>query len=170
MQCKSFRILVESERLDSNYLCTLRLSSQGFIPLDEVQVLADQNGLLFLIADLYPFHDDAMFRPLRIFAFLVNGSCHINRVAQENRQDETHVVVAIRHRARIDIARGHSNGDTQNQRAVRDSPPERLCPAPRFIHMMRVEIAGLPGMQNYIRFGNGSAAGSSLIADPVLLK
>jgi hypothetical protein len=80
-------------------------------------------------------------------------------VPNEYRAGEAEAVISIGHRNLVDRTRGQPYGNAEDQRAVRDPFLKGLRPAPFFIHVMREEITGLPGMNNNIRFRN-SATGS----------
>ena len=109
-------------------------------------MIAGEHGLAILIADFERFYHDAMIGSLRVAALFSDGRSYMDRIAQEDGADEAHAVVSIGYCAWIDVARGHANRDTQNQRAVGDSPAKWLRAAPGLIHVVRIKIAGLTGM------------------------
>jgi hypothetical protein len=108
--------------------------------------------------------------PLWIFALLLNRGADIDCVTYEDRPYKTHAIVTVRHCARIDVACGHSNGHAQNQGAVSDSALKGLRKTPGFIHVMRIEVSGLTGVQDDVSFSHCSPARRAPISDCVLLQ
>ena len=86
-----------------------------------------------------------------------------DRVADEDRLDEAELIVAIGHRVGIDVARGLSDADAENQRAVRNAPFKGLGLAPLRIHVVGVEITRLPGVHDDVRLGDRAAGGCGVV-------
>ena len=57
----------------------------------------------------------------------------------------------------IDITRTETHGNSENQSAVGDASSEFLSLTPLGIHMMRIEITALPGVQHDVGFGYSPA-------------
>src|SRR5215471_8247829 len=126
--------------------------------------------MMFLVANLDCFDNNAMIGPLRIFALFADCCSNVDRVTDKDGADKTHAIISIGHRMRVDIVRCHSHGNAEDERAVSNPSPKRLRIAPSFIHMMRMEIASLAGMKNDIGFSNGATGRNALIAHFVLFK
>src|ERR1700744_5831987 len=92
-------------------------------------------------------------------AFLFDGHTDVQGIADEDWFEKAESVVSIAKGFRVDFPRGHAHGHAENQSAVRDSLSERLRLAPFGIHVMRIEVTRLAGMDNEVRFGDGSAQG-----------
>jgi hypothetical protein len=81
-------------------------------------MLANQHVLVFLVRNLEEFHDDPVARAARMVPLILDCRRGADRVANENRLDESQAIVAVGHRARIDRARRHAHPDAEDQGAV----------------------------------------------------
>src|SRR5258708_21617456 len=125
--------------------------------LDHQQMLAGQPNLVVLIEDFTEFNDYAIPRPLDVIALLFDPVFHANGVADEYRPDETQAIISVREGQWIYEPSGHAHRHAEDQCAVSGAASEFLGLAPLRIHMVRVEIARLTGVQNDVRFGDGTA-------------
>ena len=68
----------------------VNLDAEGSIPpLDEVQMLANQHVLVVLVRNLEEFHDDPVARTARMVPLILDCRRGADRVANENRLDES---------------------------------------------------------------------------------
>src|SRR6266702_587344 len=117
-------------------------------------MLRDQHRLPTLVYHFQSFDNNAVCRTLHILAHLLDRRAHVNRIVQEDWPDEAQTVVSVTHRARIDLTCSHAHSYAEHQGAVRHPLPERLRPAPLRIHVVRIEVARLPGVQHDVGLGN----------------
>src|SRR5215204_2080374 len=110
-----------------------------------------------------------MVGPL-VLPFLGDRHPRRDRVANEDGFDESQPVIAVREGDRIDGARGHADGDAEYQGTVGDPLPELLGLAPLRVHVVRVEVAGLPSVQHDVGFGDRPPQCQPLGAQLVLLE
>ena len=145
------------------------LSRRGAL-FDEKQVVANQHGFASLIRHLASFDHHAVSRAPRIFSLFGNCHFHVERVADVDRFDEPEPVVPIRHGAWVHDLGGHTHRNAEDEGSVRNAVAEGLSPAPFFVHVVRVEVAGLAGVDHDVGFRDGPPGGDTGVAGLVVLK
>src|SRR6516225_4735871 len=121
-------------------------------------MLADQYGLTLLIDYLAGLDHDSMVRPLRVIALFLDRDLHVQSVSNKDGVYEAQTVVSVRHSMRVDDTCCHTDPDAEDQCPVRNPMSKRLRTAPFLIHVVRIEISRLAGMQNNVRLGDRSSA------------
>ncbi len=142
----------------------------GGSPFHEQQVFAREDGFATLIEGLAGFNHDSVRGPFRVESFLLDRHNDVDRISDKHRLNETEAVVAIGHSPRIDGVRRESDGDAENQSAVRHALAKWLRAAPFGVHVVGVEIAGLAGVNDNIGLGDRPAARLAALIDRVILK
>jgi hypothetical protein len=127
-------------------------------------VVGYEDGFAALVEDFEGFDDDAVCGPLRIFAQLFDRDADMDGVVEEDGLDEAETIVAIAHGAGIDGSGCHADCDAEDQSSMGHALAEGLGAAPLGVHVMRIEVAGLARMQDYIGFCDGSADGFAACA------
>jgi len=125
----------------------------------EQKMLGDEDGFIALVDYVESFDDDTVRGALGVFAELFDGDVDANGVVEEHGFHETEAVVAVTHGAGIDGASGHADGYAEDEGAVGDALAEGLGLAPLGIHVMRVEVTGLAGVEDDVGFSDGAADG-----------
>ena len=136
----------------------------------EQQMFADQHGFVPLVQNRARLHYDALLQTFRVVTLLFDCHGHPDGVSDENRFYETEPVIPVGHSVWVDFARGHSHSNAEDQRPVSQALPERLCFAPFCIHVMRIEITGLSGMDYDIGFRDRAPARLALLARNVVFE
>lgn len=129
-----------------------------------------KDGFASLVRNLKRFHDDAVISSFRIIALFTDGHTSADRVIQKDWLDETQTVISIAHRTRVNLSGRHAHADGKDQSAVSNALFERLRAAPLSVHMMRVKIARLTGVQDDIGFSDCSSGGLSCIPSNVVFE
>ena len=132
-------------------------------------MFAREDGFLVLVENFHQLahHAEA---GLFVFALFLDGHAHADGVADEHRLDEPQPVVAVRKRLGINHPRCHADGHAEDERAVRDALFKILGFAPFRVHVVRIKITGLTGVQHDVRFRNGAAHGFTGSADDVVFE
>ena len=125
-------------------------SIQFISTFHQKQMFGHQHCLVALIQHFKRFHNDAVLPALRIVSFLLDMDSGAYGVVQEYRLHEAEAVISITHGARINLARGHAHGNTEDKGPVRHSPTKRLCSAPLSVHVVGIKVARLSRMKNHI--------------------
>ncbi len=132
-------------------------------------MLARKHGFIVLIEDFHQLADHAM-RWFFVVVLFLDRHANADGIANKNGLDETQAVIAVGKRLGIDRARRHANRDAEDQRAVRDTLLELLRLAPFGIHVMRVKIARLAGVDDNVRLRDRATQSFPHIADSVVFK
>jgi hypothetical protein len=136
-------------------------------------MLAGKHRLPALVADIDRLGHHAVRSPLGMIALVRDPRDRRDRVADMDRPDEAQPVIAIGHGMRVDRCGRQADADREDHRAVRDALADLLRAAPFRVHMMREEIAGMPGMHHEIGLGDRPAErgppGADLVIFEILL-
>src|ERR1700677_307297 len=128
-------------------------------------MFATQHVLVVLVGYLEQFNDDPVTCAARMIPLLLDCRRGADRVANEHRLDEPQPIVAVRHRAWIDCARGHTNSNAEDQRAMRHAAPEVLSGAPNCVQMVRKEVTGLASVSDDVGLGHRAPKRPAILAD-----
>lgn len=137
--------------------------------MDQVQVFTDENGFLALVGDFDFLHYKSITW-LLVVPFLGDGRCGRDRVIDKHGLYEAQPVVSIRHGDRVDVFRSRTDGDAEDQCAMRDPLLKVLGCTPFCIHVVGKEVSRLPCMDDDVRFSYGTAASGPRETNFVFLK
>ena len=102
--------------------------------------------------------------------FFRNGGFDGDGVADVDGADEADAVIAVGKGDGVDDVGGHADGDAENERAVGNAPFEFLGFNPFLVHVVREKVAGLPGVQHDVSFGDGTAECLAACANFIFFK
>jgi hypothetical protein len=111
-----------------------------------------------------------MARLLDCVSLFLNRYSHADCIANKNRLDKSQAIISIRHGAWIDYARSKPDSYAEDERAVSDSSAEWLSATPLLVHVVRVEVAGLTGMQYDICFRYRTTGRTSVLSHNIFFK
>ena len=133
-------------------------------------MIGGEYGLIPLIPNLQSFNYDAAFRILGMISLFAGCYRDTNRVIQKHRTNKTQTIIAVTHGFGIYLSGGHAHAYAENQRSVSHTLTKTLFLAPLRVHMVRVEVPGLPGVQHNICFCDGAAHSLTLDANCIVFK
>ncbi len=118
-------------------------------------MFADHYQLTVLIVNLHQLDHKtkARFFMIRLVLYLYFNP---DRIPDKHRTGKAEPLIPIGHRHGIDLVGSQPNGNTEDQRAMRNSLLKRLRLTPFLVHMMGEKITGLSSMKNDISFGDRS--------------
>jgi len=147
-----------------------KLALCGGSAFHEQQVLASEDDFGALVESLAGFNNDSVRGSFRVVAFFFDRNDRVNRISDKDRLDEAEAIVSIRHGVRINGASRQTYGDTEHERAMGDTLAKWLLAAPFGVHVMRVEIASLTGVEDNIGLSDCPAVSFAAFFERVVLK
>ena len=142
---------------------------QRLATLGQEQMIAGKHGLLALIENFQALNDETHIRSF-VGPLFGDGDLAANGVADEDGFDEAEPIVPVGKGEGVDVPRSHADGDAEDKRAVGDALTEILGFAPLGVHVMGIEVAGLPGVEDDVGLGDGAAQGLPFFALGVILE
>ena len=119
-------------------------------------MLASYDRLLVLIKHLTELYDDPMIREFGGIALFLDRDPDSQRITNEYRFDKTEAIVAVGERFRIDLTSRETDGNAEYQSSMGQALLERLQLAPFRVHVVRVKVTRLSGMQDNVGLRDGA--------------
>lgn len=139
-------------------------------PFYQQQMLADQNHFLLLVPHFTGLYYDAVCRSFRVVALFLYGNKGAKSVLNKDGLYKSQTVVSVRHGVGIDGIGRQPNSNTKDERSVRHALPKWLRFAPLSIHVVRIEVSCLPGVEYDIGFRDRASAALALRTYLIILK
>lgn len=117
------------------------------------QVLASEYQLVPLVHSFDQLDYQTAVRPLGRIALLLYRDPRAQRVTDGNRFDEAYPIISVSKRLWIDLRCSQPDRDSENQRAVSDALLELLPFAPLRVHVVRIKVSTLAGVQDDVGLG-----------------
>src|SRR5215203_1769214 len=137
---------------------------------DKVNVGKHEDGFVALVDDFALFVNKTVLRALRIFLLILYRDGDAYRVADEDRLDETQSIVAVTEGYRIDFAGCHAYSDGEYQRPMGHALAEGLGLYPLGVHVVRVEVSGVTGVDHDVGLGNRAPGGHTCFTELVVFE